>query len=362
MILILYTLRKVFKNQSIILVLLLLVCICQKLIKLLELENNISVRLIILYLIINIPELGKLLIPFSLFLSVMITYYQLHIHHEILAMYACGISKYTFIYSILLCSIIVSCIAFVNLFWLCPYCVQYQDNILYKVKKNVFLNICIDKKFQRFFDKRLILFVDEIHNKQLRNVFIANKKQNGYDSTVSVITADHGTIQNDFDNFQLIALNKGIYYEIHSNKNVYTDVCVTSFVQHQILIDCNSIFSKNINKSIDYMSMIQLWNSPLLEAYIEFNWRLTLLVSIFVMPIIALLLMINVSNQYLLSFLLAVFLYVSFFFSHILLRSSYMLFSINSVIWIWLINFIYLTIICFLNFRNKFLKIFEKYF
>lgn len=359
MILIKYTLNQVFKNQLIILMLLFLVCICQKLIKILGLENNVSILLIILYLSLNIPELGKLLIPFSLFLSVIITYYRLHMHNEILAMYSCGINKYILMQSVLLCSIIISCIAFINLSWICPYCKKYQDHISFEIRKNTHFNINVDKKFQLFSNKNLVLLVDTINGKKLNNIFMASKQKNKYNNIINVITAKQGVVCNNLNNFQSIILNTGTYYKIQNNQKILTEICITNFAKYQISIDCKFDDLKKIHETTDYMSMNQLWNSPLSEAQIEFNWRLTLLMSIFIMPIIALLLVINISYQYSSSFLLSMILYITFFILHILLRFYYISSSINSIIWIWLINLFYLILICLINFKEKIL---ERYF
>lgn len=355
MILIKYTLKQMCKNHLIILILLFLVCICQKLIKILGIEHNTSISLIILYIILNIPELSKLLIPFSLFLSVIITYYKLHIHNEILAMYSCGMSKYILIQSVLLYSSIVLCIAFTNLFWLYPYCKQYQDNVLEEVKKHTYFNIYIDKKFQLFSQKNLALLINNINNKKLENVFIANKQKNGYNNTINIITAEQGNIYNNLNHSQAIILNKGTYYKIDNNQKIYTNICITNFSQYKTLIDYNFNFLKKPYKTIDQMSINQLWHSSLEEAYLELSWRLTLLISILIMPTIALLLIINIIYKYLPNFLLSIILYIIFFLSHILLRFYYISSPIHSIIEMWLINLIYLILIYLINIRKTFL-------
>lgn len=360
MILIQYTLKKVFKNQVIILVLLCLVCICQKLINILGSNNNISTYFIILYLILNIPELGKLLIPFSLFLSVIITYYQFYTHNEILAMYSCGANKYTLIKSILFCSTISACIAFINTSWIYPYCEQYQYNISSRFKKNMYLNICTEKKFQLFPNKHLILFVDHINNKKLQNIFIANTKQNEYNNIISIITANQGNIYNNPNNFQSITLNQGTYYQFYKNKETYTNICITNFTQHHMLINNNSKLPLKKHQTINHMFINQLWNSSLIEAKIELHWQLTLIISIFILPMLALLLINDMSCQFSLKSLLSMILYIIFFILHILLRSYSISSSTNTIVWVWLVNFIYFIIIYLINFSKKIPFIFFK--
>lgn len=354
MILTKYIFREIFKNQLIILILLLLVCICQKLIKIFGADNSVSIYLIFLYLTLNIPELGKLIIPFSLFLSVIITYYRLHIHNEILAMYSCGIKKSFFIQKILLYSFIISCLAFINMSWVSPYCEQYRNNILFRIKKNTCFNKLIEKKFQFFSNKTIILFADSIHDTTLKNIFIIKKRKDKNNNTFSVITSDQGNLYYNDGYLQSIVLKTGTYYEIPHNQTKYTNIYITNFSQHQILIDYHLYLLHKIHDTVNNMSITQLWFSSSIETKIELHWRLILLISIFILPLIAFLLMSNISDSYLLNFLLAIILYTFFFLSQILLRSYAILECSYFILWSWLVNFIYLIIAFLIDLWKKF--------
>lgn len=350
MILIRYFLKEICKNQLLILSLLFLVCFCQKLIKLMGLHNNISICSIFLYLICYLPELGKLIVPFSLFLSILITCYRLHIRNEILAMYSCAVSKYVFIQSILFYSSMIAFLASINMFYLSAYCEQYRNKMLFEIKKNIHFIELLEKKFQFLFDKSLILFVESIKNKKMYHIVVVKKKYDKDSNILEIITAQQGKFCCRSDNIQLIFLKKGVFYEIYSDKQVYTDICISSFYKHEVLINNNSKFLLENKDMIDCMSLKELWNSSLLEARIEFNWRLTLLVSIFIMPIISFLLMMNIVDSYVLNFLLAIILYVVFFMLHILLRTNAVLTQINPIVWMWIINLFYVVIIFLINF------------
>lgn len=364
MILTKYILKKIFKNQLIILTILLLFCICQKLIKILGSDNIIPIHLILLYFIINIPELSKLIIPFSLFLSVIITYYKLHIHNEILAMYSCAIKKSFFIQNILLYSFIIAYIAFINISWLSPYCEQYRNYILSKINKNTYFNQLIEKKFYFFPDKKIVLFINHINNTKLENIFMIQTQHNTTNDTFSIITAEQGNIQYNYNYLLSITFNIGNYYEIpYIYTTTHSNIYLTNFSKYHTLIDYRSNLLYKAHHTINNMSISQLWKLATKEAKIEYSWRFTLLISIFVLPLIALLLTINIIQNYLLNFLLAIILYAFFFLSQILLRSYAILNYTNAIIWIWLINFIYFIIALLISLSHNFkLKIFFKKF
>lgn len=342
MILTKYMLKEIFKNQLIILVLLLFICICQKLIKLVGLNHDISMYFIFLYFILSIPELSKLIIPLSLFFSIIISYYRFHCHNEILAMYLCGTKKSFFIYNILLYSLILSCIAFANITWLSPYCDHTRNNLLLEIKKQIYFYKFIEKKIYFFFDKKTILFINKINNKTLQDIIIIKKKNNPNENIDSIITAAQGNIYYHNNKYpKSINLQTGRHYELIHNYTTYSNFYITNFIQQKMLINHRFNSSNKINNIVNHMSMSQLWNSKTTETQIEFHWRLTLLISIIILPIIALLLMINISYNYLFNFLLSTMLYILFFILHILLKSYAILHYPNSIIWIWLVNYIY---------------------
>lgn len=350
MILIKYIVKEVYKNQLIVLLVLFLVCLCQKFLKMLHLivDENISVFLIFMCVGLNIPELSKLVIPFSIFISVPITFYKLYIHNEILAMYSCAVDKYIFVRSILLCTGIILIFSSINIAWLAPYCGYYQNKLLSEIN-NLDLITFNERKFQSLINKRSIMFVDDIQEKKLRHVFLTRKEKD----VLTVITADRGNIYHLYNGSTLIILKKGICYEIHSKKKLYEDIFISKFSQYQTCLDQNIKISRRKNE-INCMSMCQLLNSLSSEARIEFHWRLTLLISTVIMPVIAMLLFINIVPNYFLFIMLMIFLYVMFFLSHVLLRFYTFSMIDNPIIWMWGVNIFYFIIAGILNLWNSF--------
>lgn len=362
MILIKYIMKEICKNQLIILILLLLACFCQKSIKVLSLSNSIPIYWIFLYLFLSIPDLGKLIIPFSLFLSVLISCYRLHMHNEILAMYSCAVNKYVLIQSICMYSTVIAILSLINLAYLAPHCEQYKENIFFKMKKNTYFIELIEKKFYLLFDEHLVLFIDNIKNGMLNHVFILKRVQNIDKNVFSIITADQGSIHYNFnDKSQLIILKSGMYYEIHNTQLVCIPRFVTYFNQYRTLVHDKYQFLRDVNKSVKHMNINQLLISSELESYIELNWRLTVFISVFIMPMIALFVMMNIAYGYLSNFLLAVVLYVFFYMLHIILYTCSVLNYMNIIILMWIINCIYLIILLLMNvwesFRFKCLRI-----
>ncbi|WP_159714932.1 LptF/LptG family permease [Blochmannia endosymbiont of Camponotus nipponensis] len=346
-----YILKEIFKNQLIILILLFFVCFCQKLIKMLSLiiDSNISMHLIFLCLGLNIPEVGKLLVPLSVFLSVLITFYRLHIHNEIIAMYSCAVDKYILIRSVFFFSGIVAIFAIINIAWLSPYCANYQSRLSYEIKRNINVSVFSEKKFQLLVDKYLILFVNSIQGNKLKQIFLAKTNQDKDSNIFTIITADQGNVYQQVDGSRSIILEKGTCYNIYNKCELFKNICVTDFSQYKMLFSNTFDSFLQENKSVNQMSMCQLWCSSEPEMQVELHWRFTLLISIFIMPMITTLLIITVSHNYLTNLFLTVVLYTIFFILHIFLRSYALLEKINPIVWVWVINAVYLLIVLLLN-------------
>lgn len=351
MILVKYITKEICKNQLIILVILFLICLCQKFLKMLNLvaHENISVYFIFLCIGLNIPELGKLIIPFSAFISVPITFYRLHMHNEILAMYVCSVNKYVFIKSILFFSAVILIFSIINMSWLSPYCGYYQNKLLFKIYKDIDLMMLTEKKFQLLNNKRLVLFIDNIQNKELNNIFLIQKDKD----MLTVVIANQANIHYVSDETTLVMLERGTCYEIYNRKKLYEDIFLSKFFHYQIYLDCN-VKILRLKNEINYMSWLQLWNSYAYEARLELHWRFTLLISIVITSIISTLLFINIVPNYFILAIFIVFLYVIFFLLHVLLRFYIFLELSNPIVWMWGCNIFYCIIAGILNVWNSF--------
>lgn len=340
MILVKYITKELCKNQLIVFFVLLLVCLCQKFLKMLHLAvyENISIYLFVMCIGLNMPELGKLIIPCSVFISVPITFYRLYVHNEILAMYACSVDKYIFVKSILFFSGVVLIFAWFNISWLSPYCGHYQNALLSEIRKNINLVVLTEKRFQLLENKCLVIFIEHIQRKRLNRVFLVRHDKD----TLTAIIAKQGDVYYLLNELNVI-LNSGICYEIYNKKNLYEDICVSEFLQCQMCFD-RDVKTVWRRSESNYMSMCQLWHACSYESRVELHWRLTLLISIVIMSIIAMLLFIKVAPHYFLLVALMMCLYITFFFFHILLRFYIFVDVFYPIMWMWGVNIIYCVI------------------
>jgi lipopolysaccharide export system permease protein len=100
----------------------------------------------------------------------------------------------------------------------------------------------------------------------------------------------------------------------------------------------------------DQMTMTQLWHSSEPEARAEMNWRLTLIVSVFIMALLVVpLSVVNPRQGRVLSMLPAILLYLIFFLLQTSLRSNGAKGKLDPMLWMWGTNLLYLALALVLN-------------
>lgn len=346
MIIIRYLVRETFKSQIAILFILLLIFFCQKLVKILSaaVEGDIPVTVIFSLLGLGVPEMAQLILPLSLFLAILMTYGKLYADSEITAMQACGAGKKILLSSALLLSLITCGLAAANTLWLGPWSSQYQDLVLANAKANPSLAALVEGQFHPTADGNTVLFVGDVKNNKFNHVFLA-RTQPSENQRPSVIVADSGHVTRAKDGSQTVHLNQGTRYE---GTAMLRDFRVTSFSNYQALIGLQETNVESTDN--EQKSLAQLFAENSYEAWAEINWRLVLIISV---PLMALLVIplsvVNPRQGRVASMLPAMLLYLIYFLLQSSLKSNADKGHINTMFWVWLVNFSYFALAIALN-------------
>ncbi|WMY96387.1 MAG: LPS export ABC transporter permease LptF [Arsenophonus sp.] len=346
MIIILYLVKETLKKQLAIIFILIFIFFSQKTISILSsaVQGNISLNLIFPLLGLGIPEMAQLILPLSLFLGLLITYSKLYFDNEIIVMHACGLGKKVLIIAAVILTLFTTLIAIINVNWMLPWSVQYQEKAISNSKLNPNLTTMAEGQFKTTKDQNLVIYINDIKGKNFSHIFIAqlrpiNKKR------PSVVIAESGHINEDEKGNKIFLLNKGTRYE---GTAILRDFKITDFEKYKAIIDTQK--TKITNKNIEQKNMLQLWNSKDIKSQAEFHWRLTLVFSILIMNLIVIPLSeVNPRQGKLLSILPAMLLYLLFFLLQSTLHASAKKGEIDPKIALWLVNFSFLTLAIILN-------------
>ncbi|CUR53749.1 Lipopolysaccharide export system permease protein LptF [Serratia symbiotica] len=349
-----YLTKKILKNQIFILLILFLVFFFQNLIRILDdtINNNISTKLTFFLLLFNIPKIIQLILPLSLFLSILLTLRKLYADSEITIMYSCGLHYKILIIPAMLLAMFTAVIAFINIFIISPIIYNYQSIIINEVKSNLNYSGLTEGQFKSLKNGNIIFFIKNIKNNKLNKIFLAQFQSNNINFP-SIITAENGKIEFKKDGSQIIILNKGTSFECTKLLHNFN---ITNFNDYKIFIQYKKITLNNINDNSEQMLIKSLWKSKNQNIRAELHWRLTLVISVILMALLAVpVSLINPRTGNILNILFAILLYLFFFLLQTTLHSKTIKEKLDPILWLWGVNFIYFILILLLNLWNTIL-------
>lgn len=346
MIIIKYLTKEVARSQLAILFILLLIFFCQKLVRILgaAVDGDVPANVVLSLLGLGVPEMAQLILPLSLFLGLLMTFSRLYSESEITVMHACGLSRAVLVKSAMVLALITVTLALVNVSWVVPWSARHQNQVLADAKANPGLAALAQGQFQQTRDGNAVLFIGKVQGNQFNDVFLAQLRPSG-NQRPSVVVADKGQLQAKPDGTLIVNLNKGSRFE---GTALLRDFRITDFQSYQAIIDHKPVMGDS--SDIDQMTLLRLWQVPDNAAQAELHWRITLVLSVVIMALMAVpLSVVNPRQGRLLSVLPAMLLYLIFFLLQTSLRADASRGKLNPVLWMWLVNTGYLLLALVLN-------------
>ncbi|WP_455425842.1 LPS export ABC transporter permease LptF [Dryocola sp. LX212] len=346
MIIIRYLVRETLKSQLAILFILLLIFFCQKLVRILgaAVDGDIPTNLVLSLLGLGVPEMAQLILPLSLFLGLLMTLGRLYTESEITVMHACGLSKAVLVKAAMILALFTGVVAAVNVMWLGPWSSLHQDEVLAEAKANPGMAALAQGQFQQATDGNSVLFIESVEGSSFKEVFLAQLRPKG-NARPSVVVADSGHLSQRPDGSQVVTLNTGTRFE---GTALLRDFRITDFKDYQAIVGHQAVALNPDDAS--QMDMKTLWQSDKPNARAELHWRLTLVLTVFIMALMVVpLSVVNPRQGRVLSMLPAMLLYLVFFLLQTSLKSNGAKGKIDPFIWIWLVNLLYLVIAVVLN-------------
>ncbi|AFJ48544.1 LPS export ABC transporter permease LptF [Shimwellia blattae] len=346
MIIIKYLVRETLKSQLAILFILLLIFFCQKLVKILgaAVDGEIPTNLVLSLLGLGMPEMLQLILPLSLFMGLLMTFGKLYTESEITVMHACGLSNGVLIKAAMLLTLLTGIFAAINVMWAGPWSSRHQDQVLAEAKANPGMAALAQGQFQQSSDGGAVLFIESVDGSTFHDVFLAQLRPKN-NARPSVVVADRGQLSQRKDGTQVITLNEGTRFE---GTAMLRDFRITDFKDYQAIVG-HQAATLDPN-DVEQMSMRTLWQTDTAKARAEFHWRLTLVLAVAIMALMVVpLSAVNPRQGRVLSMLPAILLYLVFFLLQTSLRSNAAKGKLDPLVWMWLVNIVYIGLAVFLN-------------
>lgn len=338
--------RETLKSQLAILFILLLIFFCQKLVRILgaAVDGDIPTNLVLSLLGLGVPEMAQLILPLSLFLGLLMTLGKLYTESEITVMHACGLSKAVLIKAAMVLALFTGIVAAVNVMWAGPWSSRHQDEVLAEAKANPGMAALAQGQFQQSTDGNAVLFIEGVNGSSFHDVFLAQLRPKG-SARPSVVVADSGQLSQHKDGSQVVTLNQGTRFE---GTAMLRDFRITDFKNYQAIIGHQAVAADPTDT--EQMSMSTLWNTDNNRARAELHWRLTLVLTVFIMALMVVpLSVVNPRQGRVLSMLPAMLLYLVFFLLQTSLKSNAGKGKLDPAVWMWAVNLLYIALAVALN-------------
>lgn len=277
-----YLTKEIFKSQIAILFILLLIFFCQQLVRVLSsaVSGKVPADLVVSLLGLGMPTMAQLMLPLSLFIALLLTLGRFYAESEITVMRACGIGQGLLTKVALFLSIFTTAAAVYNVFWLTPWAINKQSEMLAEAKANPRFAALSAGQFMTA--GGYVLFIDNIdqNNNQLNDIYVFQPDQQKKNRP-SVVVAESGELKGLPNGDQLLTLKNSARYEGTATS---ADFRISHFEKYTAYLGHQSVESNE--KLVQRADFAKLIADNSQEAKAELQWRFAL---IFATPLMALL-------------------------------------------------------------------------
>lgn len=283
MILTRYLTKEVFKSQVAILFILLLIFFCQQLVRVLgsAANGNVPADLVFSLLGLGMPTMAQLMLPLCLFIAILLTFGRLYAESEITVMRACGIGQRILVRVALLLSLLTAGLAAYNALWLSPWAIQKQSTIVEDAKANPTMGALSSGQFMSTSNNNFVLFIDNIQGNQINDVYLFQTAPKGQ-TKPSVVTAEKGELKALPNSDQVLNLQNVQRVE---GTAALPDFRITHFDDYQAYLGYQATDNKSDEAAT--LSSEELIKQNTAATKAELHWRITLILAVPLMALIA---------------------------------------------------------------------------
>ena len=275
-----YLTKEIFKSQIAILFILLVIFFCQQLVRVLSsaVSGRVPTDLVLSLLGLGMPTMAQLMLPLSLFIALLLTLGRFYAESEITVMRACGVGQSLLVKVALFLSVFTTAIAVYNVFWLTPWAINKQSEMLAEAKANPRFAALSAGQFMSA--GGYVLFIDNIENNSLNDIYVFQPDQQKRNKP-SVVVAESGELQGLPNGDQLLTLTNSDRYE---GTPQTADFRISHFDSYTAYLGYQQV--ETDEKLVQRADFHKLINDESPEAKSELQWRFAL---IFATPLMALL-------------------------------------------------------------------------
>lgn len=281
-----YLFKEIFRTQVVILIILLGVFLSQSLIRLVSRAavGSVPVELIASLATFAVPEIAMILLPLTLFLAVLISLGRISSDSEMVVLRSVGYSPANVMTVTMVLALLTGALTAWNSLYLVPEASRAQHELKTDAQNNPrFLPV----EGGRFITlgNRFTVYVEEVNKEQesLKSVERIYVMDSPFDPKLGSLTiARSGYLQTDADGISWLYLNDGTRYEGSVESGAFRRAHFDKF-QAPLTREVTS----QEDSSIDSTSTWDLLHSDNRAWQVEAQWRISTVLAVFVLTLIA---------------------------------------------------------------------------
>ena len=223
-----------------------------------------------------------ILMPVSIFLSIMLALARFYRDSEMAAIMACGIGPASLFRPLLSISVVLALFATWLSLDIAPSALRSIQTITWEARKNISLNMLEAGRFIPLGTGGSVLYAETVDESgRLTNVFVQNREKG--DAEVQVIVAAEAVQRNDVDTgAKILTFIDGKRYQGVPGSAEFQ---VIAFEEHGIPYQPRS--NKPLKYGVEALPLSELFDRDPAQAVAELQWRLSVPLTLFVLTVLA---------------------------------------------------------------------------
>ncbi len=286
-----YLARQIFQVMAAVTVIMLVLAMITRFLQYLgqAVEGEITSDILLLLMAYRLPEFLLVILPFSLFLGILLAYGRMYAENEMTVLSACGISQKRLVALTLACTSFLAIILGTLSLQVAPWGLRNTEQLMESQDELTELDLIVAGQFQDFAEGQRTTYAETTSNvageRQLNNTFVAWRRPDATEDGASlrIIVAETARpVIDEASGRRFMLLENGHLYDGVPGQ---ADYLVSQFEQQALLLPEQVRIETVVREKS--LPTAQLWNSPLPEHQAELQWRFATILLIPVLTLIA---------------------------------------------------------------------------
>ncbi len=240
-------------------------------------QGEIDPAILALLMTYRIPEFIQLILPLALLLSILLAYGRMYADNEMTVLSACGLSRRRLLGMTFISSTLVALTVAILCFMLTPMGLVNTDKLLEAQKELNEFDVMVPGLFQNISRGKRTTYTEDIVDEQMQNVFMHESE------TGRITVANTAIPTEDDEGGRFVLFTEGSISEKATDANAMQ---LTRFAEMGVRIPAREI-TINVAVAERAMTTSALWHSTQTSHSAELQWRISLVLIIPILTLMA---------------------------------------------------------------------------